>query len=124
MITSPKVIATPTWPSACVFALTITAPAPANTNANVPIASATSAPTAPASAAACAGRLKNRQSLALGRARFARLDDRAVHPVCHLVRELDRHILETGLLEPRDVLRSRQRAGDAADETAARRALV
>jgi hypothetical protein len=43
MITSPKVIATPTWPSACVFASTITAPAPANTSAKVPIASATNA---------------------------------------------------------------------------------
>src|SRR5579875_2515261 len=40
MITSPKLIATPTWPSWCVFAFTIIAPQPAKTRANVPIASA------------------------------------------------------------------------------------
>src|SRR5260221_10377544 len=48
MITSPKAIATPTCPSACVFASTMIAPAPANTSANVPIASATSARTSAA----------------------------------------------------------------------------
>ena len=36
-------IATPTWPSWCVFASTMIAPAPAKTSANVPIASATRA---------------------------------------------------------------------------------
>jgi hypothetical protein len=43
MITRPKVIATPTWPSWPVLASTMIAPHPAKTSANVPIASATSA---------------------------------------------------------------------------------
>src|SRR2546427_530102 len=42
MMTSPNVIATPTWPSWCVFASTTIAPQPAKTSANVPIASASS----------------------------------------------------------------------------------
>ena len=40
MITSPKQNATPTWPSAWVFASTMIAPQPAKTSVNVPIASA------------------------------------------------------------------------------------
>ena len=40
MITRPKLIATPTWPSAPVLASTMIAPQPANTSANVPNASA------------------------------------------------------------------------------------
>ena len=40
----------------------------------------------------------------LGLARLHRLDDRAVHPVCDLVRELDAHLLEARRLEPRLVL--------------------
>src|SRR5918993_5401010 len=44
MITSPKVRAMPTWPSApSVFSSTMIAPAPAKTSAKVPIASARSA---------------------------------------------------------------------------------
>src|SRR5919201_3643874 len=121
MITSPKVIATPTWPSACVFASTITAPAPANTSAKVPIASATSA------RASGTGINNSRRSpqaesqAAPSRrlARLARLHDRAVHPICDPVRELDRHVLETRRLEPGNVLRPRKRARDAADIAAA-----
>ena len=44
MITRPKLIATPTWPSASVFASTMIAPQPAKTSANVPIASASARP--------------------------------------------------------------------------------
>src|SRR5215475_12137071 len=40
MITSPKVIATPTWPRAPVLASTMIAPQPANTSAKVPTNSA------------------------------------------------------------------------------------
>src|SRR5207253_580342 len=43
MITRPNVIATPTWPSWCVFASTMIAPHPAKTSAKVPIASAVTA---------------------------------------------------------------------------------
>src|ERR1041385_6635118 len=42
MITRPKLIATPTWPSAPVFASTMIAPQPAKTSANVPTNSAAS----------------------------------------------------------------------------------
>ena len=41
--TSPNVSATPTWPSAPVWASTTTAPVPAKTRANVPRASASAA---------------------------------------------------------------------------------
>src|SRR5438874_184153 len=40
MITRPKLIATPTWPSAELFASTMIAPQPAKTRANVPTSSA------------------------------------------------------------------------------------
>src|SRR5437588_5107273 len=43
MITSPKLRATPRWPSCPVFASTTIAPQPAKTRAKVPIASATTA---------------------------------------------------------------------------------
>ena len=55
---------------------------------------------------------------------FTRLDDRAVHAVGDLVRELDRDVLEAGRLEPGLVLALRERAGDAADVAAALGALV
>src|SRR5215207_9196703 len=42
MITSPKLIATPTWPSASVLASTMIAPQPAKTSAKVPMNSAAS----------------------------------------------------------------------------------
>ena len=41
VMTRPKLMATPTWPSAPVFASTMIAPQPAKTSANVPAASAT-----------------------------------------------------------------------------------
>src|SRR4029077_7313007 len=47
MITRPKVMAPPMWPSWCVFASTMIAPQPAKTSANVPIASATRARASP-----------------------------------------------------------------------------
>ena len=43
MITSPKLMATPTWPSAPVFGVDHDRATPANTSANVPTASATTA---------------------------------------------------------------------------------
>src|SRR5438067_11959126 len=43
MITSPKLRATPRWPSSSVFASTTIAPQPAKTRTKVPIASATRA---------------------------------------------------------------------------------
>ena len=66
----------------------------------------------------------HRQTLGLRLARLHRLDDRAVHPVGHLVREIDAHVLEANSLQPGDVFGLRERAGDAADVGAALRPVV
>ena len=81
------------------------APAPAKTSANVPISSAASARASGAlhqqqPALAAAG--IDREPLLLRRRRLHRLDDRAVHAVGDLVRELDADVLEAGRLEPGD----------------------
>src|SRR5579862_4402542 len=123
MITSPKVIATPTWPSWCVLASTITAPQPAKTSANVPIVSATSARRSARLIRLAARRRRRgfdyRQTLPLGSVRLDRLHDCAVHAVGYLVGEFDRDFIEPSCLQPGDILASRQRPGDAADVGAA-----
>src|SRR4051794_3051730 len=96
MITSPKAIATPTWPSWCVRASTTTAPAlrrPARTcrSPRRPARGCGSAATAPRSG-------EHREWLG-HHVGLHRLDDRAVHAVGSLVGELDRHVLEAGLRE-------------------------
>src|SRR4051812_14592879 len=139
MITSPNVIATPTWPNCCVFSSTMIAPQPAKTSANVPIASAASfrsrsrlmppavameSPSRPSSAAARLGNwLDDTQAALRGPCRLACLDDRALHTVGDLVRELDGDALEARCLEAREVLVLRERAGNAAHVRAALGAL-
>src|SRR5947209_4803228 len=129
MITSPKLIATPTWPSCCVFASTMIAPQPAKTSAKVPIASAVNARNSPrfmrrpvqeARLGWRCGRGRRRRA----GSRSSGRDARAVHPVCDLVRELDGHVLEARCLEPGDVLALRERTRDAADAGAALCALL
>src|SRR6185312_3365364 len=93
--------------------------------AATPTARESVAPRAPArapaaSAAARPGRgLDDREALRRGCGSLDRLDDRAVHPVGDLVRELDRDLLEARGLEPRLVLGLREGAGDTADVAAA-----
>src|SRR5579884_4429900 len=72
------------------------------------------------------GRRRTRRSwrIVLRLARLDRFDDRAVHAVCDLVRELDAHLLEAGRLEPGAILAARERAGDAAHVAPALYALV
>src|SRR6187402_2734699 len=101
------------------------APGSTESEAKRPRCSRTVTPRPPASAAAGPRRrLDYRQPFRLGLARLHGLDDRAVHAVCHLVRELDAHVLEPGRLEPGDVLAPRERAGDAADVGATLAALL
>src|SRR5262245_41389417 len=122
MITSPKVIATPTCPSEWVLASTITAPAPANTSANVPNASATSTLASGARCTSTAARVwlcRHERKRCVVRLRLGRLDDRRVHPVRHFVREGDGDVLEPCASQAAFVLALRQRSGDAADVAAA-----
>ena len=77
------------------------------------------------SAASCARcGLDDRKALRGRVGRHARLDDRAVDAVRHLVREGDAHVLEAGGLEAGLVLADGERAGDAAGEIAALEALL
>src|SRR5436190_3778266 len=117
------------------------APQPANTSAKVPIASAASArgsggdftpppaatglqtmqqktgfalPDRLAAPRGC-GRLDDGKSLALRLVRLHRFHDRAVNPVCDLVRERDRDLLEAGRLQPSLVLAFRKHPRNDAD---------
>src|SRR6266850_2129057 len=68
------------------------------------------------SATTCArSRLDHRQPLRLRRRSLHGLDDRTVHSVGDLVRELDRDPLEAGRVQPGLVLALGERTGDAAD---------
>ncbi len=63
--------------------------------------------------------MDDREAVARGLLRLHGLDDRAVHAVRDLVRELDADLLEAGRFEPGLVLALRERAGDTADVAAA-----
>src|SRR5918992_4053024 len=87
MITSPKVRAIPTCPSArSVFSSTMIAPAPAKTSANVPIASARSACASAGVVAALGGR-----RAVVG---FVRGVERALELVDEVARDLERLLLD------------------------------